>query len=85
MFTVARLVGVKPEWFCYERTKRGWHVLIKLQQALRHAEMVALQACLGSDRRREALNLMRVLGMRCYGVTPFWARRWNILYGGKLR
>jgi hypothetical protein len=84
LFVVSRLVGVHPEWFCYERTRRGWHVIIKLAEKLKRAELVALQACLGSDRRREALNLMRVLGIRCYGVTGYWARRWNILYGGKL-
>ena len=85
LFVVSRLVGVIPESFCYERTRRGWHIIIHLRENLAPAELVALQACLGSDRRREALNLMRVLGMKRYGVTDFWKRRWNILYSEKLR
>lgn len=82
------MVGLIPrEGICMERTRRGWHVLIKLRERLLPSELVALQSCLGSDGRREALNLMRALAIRkeCDGVTPYWKKRWNILFSGKLR
>lgn len=85
-WTVLRMVGLRPLQTIMERTRHGWHVIIKINRELQPAETVALQSCLGSDGRREALNLMRVLAMRkkCYGVTPFWRARWNILYSSKL-
>jgi hypothetical protein len=87
LWTVLRLVGLRPssDVICYERTRRGWHVIIELPEKLKPAETVALQLALGSDPRREALNLMRVLGMRRNGVTRFWSSRWNILYSRKLK
>lgn len=88
IFTVLRMVGLRPsrQTIALERTRHGWHVIIQLSERLKPAEIVALQACLGSDRRREALNLMRALALRkrCNGVTPYWRKRWNILFGGKL-
>ena len=85
MFTVFRMLPMpKPETFCFERTRRGWHIIIPLGEKLKPAELVALQTQLGSDRRRECLNLMRVLAMRKFGVSTFWRGRWNILYGGKI-
>lgn len=70
-----------------ERTRRGWHVIIPLKENISDAEMVALQLCLGDDRKRGALNLMRAMAMRkgCNGVTGFWDKRWNILFSGKLK
>jgi hypothetical protein len=64
---------------CYERTARGWHVVIGLSISITPIETVALQAILGSDPRRESLNLMRVL----YGGGS--DKRWNILYKRKLK
>jgi len=49
------------------------------------AELVAFQACCGSDQRRETLNLMRVLAIRKTPITsPFWRDRWNLLFSEKL-
>lgn len=88
IFTVLRMVGLRPlgSAIAMERTRRGWHIIMRMRETLQPAEIVALQACLGSDRRREALNLMRALAIRkgCNGVTPHWRKRWNILFGGKL-
>lgn len=67
-----------------QRTRHGWHVLIKLREKLQPAEIVALQSIMGSDGRRETLNLMRALHMRKNKVGRFWGKRWNILFGGKL-
>lgn len=88
IFTVLRMVGLKPAGAIQlERTAHGWHVTIPLRENLSPAEMVALQLCLGDDQRRGALNLMRAraIGKRCNGVTPYWERRWNILFAGKLK
>lgn len=68
----------------YDRTRRGFHVVIWLSESLTRAELVALQACLGSDARREALNLMRVRSMRVYGCPPRDRARWNLLFEEKL-
>lgn len=89
IYTVLRMVGLlpSPEGVCYERTRRGWHVIIPLREKLQPAELVALQLVLGDDTRRGCLNLMRAVAMRkrCYGVTAHWRRRWNILFSGKLK
>jgi len=45
------------------------------------SELVALQFALGSDRRRETLNLMRVMSRPS---DPKGRNRWNILYERKL-
>jgi hypothetical protein len=75
-----RIIGtVKPKWINYSRTRRGWHVEIGLNKRIGPLEIVALQAVLGSDPRRECLNLMRVMNG---GAVD---RRWNILYSRKLR
>jgi hypothetical protein len=61
-------------------------VVLYFHERFQPAEIVALQSILGSDARRERLNLMRVLGMRSTPVdSKFWRARWNILYAYKLR
>ena len=66
MFSALRIVGLRAENYCYRRTRKGWHVIVRVQlrRRLTPAEIVALQFCLGSDGRRETLNLMRVLSLR---------------------
>lgn len=82
---VCRIVGVRPVWACYRRTRRGWHLILYLRDQLLPAECIALQCCLGSDARREALNLMRVLAIRRTPITRrYWVNRWNLLYRSKL-
>lgn len=85
LWAVCRIVGLRPMWIETRRTRHGWHVRIKLHDRLEPAELVAFQACCGSDSRREALNLMRVLAIRRNQITdPFWLKRWNLLYADKL-
>lgn len=80
IYTCFRLIGIViPNWVRYDRTKRGWHVVIRLSKTLTPIEIVALQSVLGSDSRRESLNLMRVLHGGGYD------KRWNILYERKLK
>lgn len=86
LYAVFRIVGVRPLWIEYRRTARGWHVIVYLRDSLLPAETIALQCCCGSDKRREALNLMRLLAIRRTPITSrFWRRRWNILFSRKLR
>lgn len=85
LFAVFRIVGVRVVWLCYRRTRRGWHVIVHLNDRLLPSEAIALQACCGSDGRREALNLMRVIGIRTAPITSrYWIERWNLLYSTKL-
>lgn len=82
IFRVFHMLQIgRPEWIRYDRTRHGWHVLIKLPAKLPKLAQVALQAILGSDPRRESLNLYRALSKRMNG---FQAERWNILFSEKL-
>lgn len=65
----------------YDRTKRGWHVIIGVRRRVPFAHVVAAQAIFGSDPKRESFNLMRSQAVRAGRVSSFWARRANVLYG----
>lgn len=78
-------LGLKVSALRYDRTRKGWHVIVFLKEALEPAETVLCQFSCGSDSRRETLNSMRVLGMRKHGASKFWRDRFNILYSEKLR
>jgi hypothetical protein len=84
MFAVLRTIGLRPVWVRTDRTRRGWHVRIRLTRRLLPAETVALQALLGSDDRRECLNLMRVMSLARQDPGPYFRRRWNLLFKEKL-
>lgn len=84
VWRLCRLVGVRPVWIETFRTRKGWHVWIRLRERLTAGERVAFQACAGSDVRREELNLMRVVSIRRRDPGPFWRERWNILFERKL-
>ncbi len=79
-----RKLGLRPAFIEYFRTRKGWHVWIRLRRGLDRGERVALQALLGSDPRREELNLMRVIGIRRNGIRGEWSERWNLLFRHKL-
>lgn len=67
----------------YDKTKRGWHVVVGIAETLSPSVTVAAQAILGSDYKREAFNLMRVQALA--DVPPFWSGRWNVLYQSHTR
>jgi len=73
--------GYRVVWMSETRSasRGGWHVTLKLSPPPKSAEeVVALQAILGSDLRREACNLKRA---RLLPVAdPFWRDRWNVFY-----
>jgi hypothetical protein len=86
IYNVAQMSGIKLERLAVHNTKRGNHVIVSAEwldrKELTPAETVALQLLLGSDPKREALNLMRAHNL---GDAPdFWRDRWNVLYSEKL-
>lgn len=83
---VCSRIGLHPVSVRYDRTARGFHVVIQLpwRERLQRAETCALQACLGSDDRREALNLARARSIRQFGAPPHALDRWNLLFERKL-
>ena len=83
------MCGLRPNWIRYDRTARGWHIIIRVNRRLSGLECVALQAVLGSDSARETFNLARVMsrsGGSANKKRKAWeAKRWNILYRVKLK
>jgi hypothetical protein len=80
--TCAKLWQWPLEAVRIDKTKRGYHVVIGVKKRLPDAFKVASQAILGSDRKREAFNLMRV--SRLKQMPKFWRDRWNVLYASHL-
>ena len=85
LYFLVRLCGLRIKRICDSRTRRGWHRVVRLSRSLTPAETVAFQALLGSDRRRESLNLMRVLSLREDGNNNFAWSRWNLMFTRKLK
>lgn len=74
---VARMLGIQPAFTRYDRTARGWHVVIEWNRTFRPLEIICLQFALGSDPKRETYNLARVFsGKR--------SKRWNLLFWRKI-
>lgn len=76
-----RVCKLRPEWMRIDRTLHGYHVVIRLQSKLSPWKILALQAILGSDPRREAMNWAR---LNAEPKSKFALRRWNILYEYKI-
>lgn len=77
---VFRHLNLNSECIEYHRTRRGWHVAIRLKgDGLKPAEICALQVLLGSDPRRETFNLSRVLSGKAEKN-----HRWNLLFDYKV-
>lgn len=75
------VVGVWPS------NSKGFHVLIETRAtwARDPVVVVAAQAILGSDAKREMFNLMRAISLR--HRPKFWRQRhrWNTFYRRKLQ
>lgn len=67
----------------YDRTRRGFHVVVGVRKRIEPALIVAAQAILGSDLNREMFNVMRVQQLE--KVSPFWRKRFNVLYASHTR
>lgn len=75
--------GRRLLWMRQERSAsgKGWHLTLRLTPPCSGPmEVVAWQAILGSDRYREACNVLRVRALKY--VSRYWRERWNVLYDG---
>lgn len=61
------------------------HIAVEVSGKLSNELVVALQFALGSDPMRERMNLSRVRLISLGKVSPFWKKRWNVLYEKKLK
>ena len=55
-------------------TPGHYHVVLKADQPLDPLMRIALQACLGSDRKREALSILRLIHKVSRPVTCFFEK-----------
>jgi hypothetical protein len=74
---IAKMLNTRFLWLREDRTRHGWHMLIKWARKFEPAELVAIQCLLGSDLQRETYNLSRVLSGKK-------SHRWNLLFERKL-
>jgi hypothetical protein len=85
VWTALRLCELVPTYIEHRRTHRGWHTRIRLRESLEPAEIVCLQAILGSDTKRETFNLIRVLWLRRNkSNSTYLNKRWNLLFDRKI-
>lgn len=77
-------LGVRVEWLRFDRTRRGWHMIVRLRLTLSPAERICFEALLGSDLHRCALDLMREMAVRRGRFSNFWRRRTSLLFERKL-
>lgn len=82
--SILRLIGLQSKWTNYRRTRSGWHVIIKLRRPLHILETVALQAILGSDYKREALNLLRARAILKGRYSRWAVKKFNLLFRSKI-
>jgi len=81
LFAAHHILGFSPTVLMLRKTRHGWHVVASYRRQFSPIEAIAMQAALGSDRKRETLNLMRALNM---SRSRFWRARSNILYSHKV-
>ena len=67
----------------FDRTRRGWHVIVGVRKRIAAVSVVAAQAILGSDPHREMYNLQRARRLRF--VSAEWRQSWNVLYSQHTR
>lgn len=75
---LAARLGLVVEWARWDRTERGWHLIIRWRNRMSNWQIVAMQCLLGSDLGREVFNAGRLV--RGVGAS----RRWNLLFERKL-
>lgn len=77
---VARFHALGVDGVSVERSGsgKGWHVVVRCRRRLSIMRVVALQAILGSDWKRELYNSRRAAAWR--RVPRFWRKRGNVLY-----
>jgi hypothetical protein len=84
LYSLVHTLGLTVEWFRYDRTKRGWHLIIKVKEFLTDAEIIACSLILGSDIDRARLDLTRAISIRLH-PSKFWHKRVSILFDRKIK
>ena len=74
------LVGVR-----FDKTRRGWHVVVGVRGFIPLGAVIAAQTIFGSDRKREMLNLMRSEAIRSGRVPQSHERYANVLFASHSR
>lgn len=64
------------------KTARGWHYAFITKSPLVAMARVAMEAILGDDPMRAAMNFARA--RNADRMPPYWRQRWNILYDWKV-
>lgn len=77
-----RAVGLTYLALRINETKRGFHYAFFLKRPVTPTERVALEAILGDDPMRAAMNFARA--RNADKMDKFWQQRWNILYDWKV-
>jgi hypothetical protein len=77
---------LRPRNIAYSRTNKGWHIEIETRKKLKIPERIAIQCILGSDPKREALNMYRWLCVkgRWGKLDQYWKDRLILLFREKL-
>ncbi len=74
-----RILGLGLQHVRAYSTRNGYHFYLNVDRTLTGPELVCIQALMGSDHKREALNFLRVHS----GEYPGHDRSWNILFAEK--
>ena len=69
-------------WTSVRRTRRGWHIEVAINRKIHPWRIIAAQAILGSDYRRETFNLRRTA--RWSGLPAVARDHWNVLFIRKI-
>lgn len=80
---VCAMANVRVVWWSLYRTVKGWHLEVACVGRLSPMAIVAAQAMLGSDWKREAFNMSRVRALR--HANPAARAGWNVLFRRKIR
>lgn len=78
-----RRAGKRLVWLRQERSRsgKGWHLTLKITPPCHSPmEVIALQAVCGSDRYREANNVLRARHVQDGTVSRYWRTRFNVFY-----
>lgn len=59
-------------WQSQSATEGHWHILCRTKICLSDAQRIALQAALGSDRKRELFSILRVIHQSDVSATAFF-------------
>lgn len=74
--TVKHLTQLETKDTRFKKTKNGFHVYLYFKENLSDWQVLALQAILGSDWKREAINFRR--------LRQGSLKNWNVLFSEKI-